>query len=104
MTQEVPKTQETIRPRPSDSRKIMMNYIINFGREENPELPPQPVPITKIIEFENQQRLWFGPRVDAIDFIFARQILSVLRIDSQNNTLVYTGSHQPGKEEPQTFT
>lgn len=105
MSQEIPQAlEETQFIRPSTSRKLMIRFIRNFGREENPDLPPQPVPITRALEFESQNNLWFGPEVSAINFIYAKGILGLLKIDGQNDTVIYTGSRPPDKLKSQTLT
>ena len=68
---------------PSESRRRLLSMIKKAER---------PISIQEVIDFENNEQLWFGPRVDAIDFLFARQVLGILRIDPKTNKVEYVNS------------
>ena len=102
MSPDIPRLTSTPeRFLPKDSRKFLIQFIKNYGRDDNPDLPPQPVPIVLIHQVENQRGLYFGPNTDAMVFIHAQDVLkSTLRIDGQNNTVTYVGKHRSGGVKP----
>ncbi len=67
--------------KPAESRKRLLSIIRNAE---------SPLPIKQVREIEYKEKLWFGPGIDAIDFLFAKEALGVIRIDLKNDLVVAT--------------
>ncbi len=66
--------------KPKESRSRLLKMIQSANR---------PIQLKEVLDFEKQEDLWFGPDVDAIDFLFAKQALGVISIDPRSNQIQF---------------
>jgi hypothetical protein len=80
---------------PSASREAAIAFVRNYGRESDPSRPTQAVPLKAIIAQELLRNWWFGPDVDVINFLYAKQVLGIFKIDSaaKEETITWVGEN-----------
>ncbi len=80
---------------PSASREAAVAFVRNYGREDDPSKPAQAVPLKEIIAQGSQRNWWFGPEVDVINFLYAKQVLGIFKIDptGQEETVTWVGNN-----------
>lgn len=65
--------------KPAKSRERLLKIILTAKK---------PLPIKQVLEIECNEKLWFGPGIDAIDFLFAKEALGIIRIDPKTDQVI----------------
>jgi len=82
-------------PRPKAAGNYLLAVLQTYGRQEDRSVPPTPVPVSVITELEDEKNLWFGPGVDAIDYIFTQVDRGVVVFDRVEGTFTWIGEQMP---------